>query len=48
MTTTTAPKTDAPKLTETEKKLLQQIQAQSKPQLSLVKFLSRTTCGFYY
>lgn len=35
-------------LNATERKLLKQIQTQSTNGRSLVKFLSSTTCGFYW
>ena len=48
MQTTTCSKTEAPKLSATEKKLLEQIQAHAQAQPSWVKFLSNTACGFLW
>ncbi len=46
--TSTPVQQDAPKLSETEQKLLKQIQAQAPAQPSLIKYLSTSVCGFLW
>lgn len=47
MQTTTCPKTETPKLSATEKKLLEQIQAQTPAKPSWVTFLGNASFGFW-